>query len=354
MSHKPVRMIVVGCGRLVREVHLPNLRAMQSVHVAGLVDPDRDSLDKAASLAAGADAYVDLDEALARTPCDAVLIASPSGLHAPMTLKALDAGIHVYLEKPVATDLEGARRLAAHPSANRVMVGFNYRFHPLVREMRKIVRTGGVGDAVCVRTLFSTTDTNAPAWKKIRAEGGGALLDLTTHDVDLIRFVTGREITSVSALITSRHAEGDTASLLLECEDGMTAQCVALSGCAESAQFDVSGEMGGASFERYRSSRVKVWGRRAGGLRERVRSAVREAAATPQRMKQMRHPWNDPSFASALESFVKAVRTSKAPRVQLEDGLRSLAVLLAAEESMRSGRRVPVGEIAIQSEARVE
>jgi UDP-N-acetylglucosamine 3-dehydrogenase len=351
MSHKPVKLIVAGCGRVVTEVHLPNLNNMQSVQVVGLVDPDRDSLDKAALLAPDADVFADLEEALAKAPCDAVLIASPSGLHAPMASMALEEGRHVYLEKPVATDLEGARRLAAHPFANRVMVGFNYRFHPLVREMRKLVRTGGVGDAVCVRTLFSTPDANAPAWKRQRAQGGGALLDLTTHDVDMIRYVTGREIITVSALITSRHAEGDSALLLLECEDGMTAQCVALSGCAESAQFDVTGEKGGASFERYRSSRVKVWGRRAGGLRERVRSVVREAAATPERMKRMRHPWNDPSFGLALDSFVKSVKSSKPPRVTLEEGLRSLSVLLAAEESMRTGSRVPVKNFAIHQES---
>lgn len=97
---------VIGCGRIAQAVHLRVWR-----NVVALAEPDPESRRQAARLAPGAVAMEDWRELLDRRDVEAVLIAAPNGLHAEMAVAALERGKHVYLEKPLATDLQDVARV---------------------------------------------------------------------------------------------------------------------------------------------------------------------------------------------------------------------------------------------------
>jgi myo-inositol 2-dehydrogenase/D-chiro-inositol 1-dehydrogenase len=276
-------------------------------------------------------------------PADAVLIASPTGLHVSMATEALASGCYVYLEKPLAADAKSARELASLSSAReRLMVGFNYRFHPLVIQLRRQAHSRSMGNLLGVRTVFSMAESVSPGWKTQRSSGGGVLLDLASHDVDLIRYVTGREILAVSTTLSSRRTEHDTAALTLHLEGDVIAQCLVFANAAETASIEVTGEDGVARCERYRSSCLEVYGKRVGGFAERLRATARATLSFPHHLRRLRHPWNEPSLAFALESFINFVREGSPPSPGVIDGLRTMEVLAAAEASALSGSRTQV------------
>lgn len=137
-------------------------------------------------------------------------ISAPGDLHAPIAIAALEAGKHVLCEKPLANTLEEASAMAraaadAFPAGARAMVGFNYRRVPALALARRFVAQGRIGALRHVRAVYLQdwlADPQAPMTWRMRAEraGSGALGDLGSHIVDLARYLTGEEITGVSAL----------------------------------------------------------------------------------------------------------------------------------------------------------
>ena len=199
----PVALGLIGCGSIARNVHLKVLRRLPGVRVAALADPDAQRLNAAQRLVPGAAGCADYRQLLDLPHVQAVVIAAPNAHHAEMTVAALDRRKHVYLEKPIATSLAGARQiLAAAQQAGTVgMMGFNYRFNPLYQETRRLIRSGRLGELVSVRSVFATASHPLPDWKQSRHSGGGVLLDLASHHVDLVRHFLGGEVRAVFATV---------------------------------------------------------------------------------------------------------------------------------------------------------
>jgi len=147
------------------------------------------------------------EELVVDAAIDAVYVALPNSLHAPWSLRALQAGKHVLCEKPMACNaLEAERMNAAAAGAGRVLAeAFHYRCHPLVLRMKEIVAGGELGGLRHVEAHFC-----APLWNRsdirYRYElGGGATMDLGCYCVNLIRFLAGAEpeVTGARALLAS-------------------------------------------------------------------------------------------------------------------------------------------------------
>jgi predicted dehydrogenase len=147
---------------------------------------------------------------IARDDVQLIDIVAPGGLHAPIAIAALQAGKHVLCEKPLANTLAEAEAMAAaadaaFPGGARAMVGFNYRRVPALALARRLVEQGRIGRLRHVRAVYLQdwlVDPDSPLTWRLQAEqaGSGALGDLGAHIVDLARFLTGDEITGVSAL----------------------------------------------------------------------------------------------------------------------------------------------------------
>lgn len=344
---------VVGCGRIAQMFHLPVLRELDRVRVVAVADGDPQARAAARALVPGAAVVQHLDALLEVPGVEAVVVCLPTHLHADAAVACLEAGRHVYVEKPLALDLAGAARVRRAWEANRChgAVGFNVRLHPLHRQARELLAGGGLGTVVALRSVFSSAPRNVPEWKRSRATGGGALLDLASHHVDIVRYLLGSEVVAVSAAVSSRAGEDDTAALTLQLADGVVAQLLATASAAAGDRVDVLGTEASLGIDRMGRRRLTVvpaaGGR--GGAAAAARVLREGALATYDRLR----PAPEPSFRAALAAFVAgaaARRDGTVPGVDavagvaatIEDGYRAAAVVDAAERSAASGRTVPV------------
>ena len=334
---------LIGCGHIARAVHLKILARMPGARVVAVAEPDERSRAAALGEVPAARAFRDYRELLEDPATDAVVVSLPSGLHAEAAIAALEAGKHVYLEKPLATDAAGGRAvLSAWRKSGRVgMIGFNYRFNRLFLDAARLLASREAGDPIAVRSIFASAPRQLGGWKAERGHGGGVLLDLASHHVDLSRFLFREEVADVDCALRSVRTEDDTASLQLRLAGGMLVQSFFSHCAADEDRFEIYCERGKITVERGAGlaafvSRGRRETRRVDSIR-RAWSAARNARYGYEKFRAFGH---EPSWALAFARFLACVRSERAASPDLEDGWRSLEVVLAAEEAARSGRRV--------------
>jgi len=199
-----LRVAIAGTG-FIGAVHARSAR-LAGARIAG-VSASSPSRSQEAARALGADRAFESSEALVESPdVDVVHICTPNHLHLPLAEAALAAGKHVVCEKPLATDVAGARRLvdAAASSGTAAAVPFVYRYYPTVREARDRVRTGATGPVRLVHGTYLQdwlTDPEDDNWRVDSALGGAsrAFADIGSHWCDLAEFITGHRIVRLSA-----------------------------------------------------------------------------------------------------------------------------------------------------------
>jgi myo-inositol 2-dehydrogenase/D-chiro-inositol 1-dehydrogenase len=334
---------LIGCGRIVQLVHLNILTRLPDVKLVALAESDVQRRGEAGRRAPSAIAFADYQELLKRSEVDAVVICLPTALHAEATVAALEQGKHVYLEKPLATNLDEAQRVVtAWRRAGVVgMIGFNYRFNALYKAVRHAVEAGQLGPLVAARSVFSTPSHPLPAWKQARPSGGGVLLDLASHHIDLVRFFFKQEVQTVSAGLRSQRAEQDSAMVHLQLADGLLVQSFFSHSAVDEDRFEIYGQAGKLAVDRYRSFGVEIieTGREFSRLR-RVAQGLRSLRNGPYLLKKLLAPGHEPSYHEALFRFVSAIRGNEVAAPDLLDGYRSLEVICAAEQSARTGQSV--------------
>lgn len=154
-------------------------------------------------VSATARTYTDLEAMLAQKDVNAVAIMSPDSLHEEHAMAALQAGKHIYLEKPMATSIEACDRIivAAAKAHRQVTVGLNMRFMPMFKRMRDIIRRGDIGDikAVWVRHFVGRGgDYYFHDWHARRANVFSLMLQKASHDLDMIHWLTGHQTLRVA------------------------------------------------------------------------------------------------------------------------------------------------------------
>ena len=193
-SHLPPRIGFVGLGWIGRQ-RLDVLTADDDAHieVAALVDSDADRLQAAAIAHPEASVAATLED-LFEEHLDAVVIATPNGLHAGQTISCLQRGLPVFCQKPLATTLNDVRRvLSAARAADRLLgIDFCYRHITGMHELRRRLLSGAIGEVIAVDLVFHNAYGPDKSWCRDRAfAGGGCLLDLGVHLLDLAMWVQG-------------------------------------------------------------------------------------------------------------------------------------------------------------------
>jgi predicted dehydrogenase len=317
-------------------------------------------------------ARADTAEALvAADDVDVVHIAAPNVLHEPLSSDAIEAGKHVVCEKPLATTLEGARRLVAalegRPDRQVATVPFVYRFHPMVRELRARVEAGAVGDVHLVHGsylqdwLLGADDWN---WRVDPAEGGASrtFADIGSHWCDLVEYVTGHRIARLSARTATVLAErrrgdhretftsgGRGEAVRVETEDLATMQFETDRGALGSVVVsqvspgrknrlwvEVDGTEAALAFDQEDPERL--WEGRRDGARVSLRDP---AALSPEAARLATTPAGHPQgYADCFDAFVadtyEAIRNGQPEGLPtFADGLRAAAVTDAVLRSAR-------------------
>ena len=203
MSDAPARrprLGFLGVGWIGRH-RMEAMLATGLVEAAAISDPSPDMIRDAAALAPEAQVVADLDAMLA-LDLDGVVIASPSALHAAQSIRALQAGKAVFCQKPLGRDAaENARVVAAARAADRLLgVDLSYRFTSGMERIAELVRGGALGRLFAVDLVFHNAYGPDKPWFYDRAQsGGGCVMDLGIHLVDLAMWLTGQDVKAVSS-----------------------------------------------------------------------------------------------------------------------------------------------------------
>ncbi|HEV8698057.1 MAG TPA: Gfo/Idh/MocA family oxidoreductase [Candidatus Limnocylindrales bacterium] len=194
---QPVRVGLIGLGAMGRN-HLRLLSARDDARLVAVADPVPGALEIAAATA-DAQGYAEPLAMLAEAELDAVVIASPTMTHHPLALAALDRGIAVLVEKPLAATPPEADELvdAAKSRGVPIQVGHVERFNPAVLELGRLLDTGWLS------TVYAITSRRAGPFPA-RIRDVGVTMDLATHDVDILSFVAAERPIRVSAETAQR------------------------------------------------------------------------------------------------------------------------------------------------------
>src|SRR5579859_4651331 len=236
-DRQPVRFGIIGCGGAA----IPVAEAISASPVARLaaaydLNP---ALARDVAERFGATAHERLESLLNGDAVDAVYIAVPHNQLAPLAAQALRAGQHALVEKPMALSLAEADGLIALARANRLALGVNFELRQSAQAMqaRALVRAGAIGDVVAVR-IQTFIDKPASYWQagysgrwvsswrtSLAQAGGGVVLMNTSHQLDIVRYVTGLEVLRISGEIGTLAAPvpmevEDTASASLRFTNG--------------------------------------------------------------------------------------------------------------------------------------
>ncbi len=337
----PIRLIHVGVG--VRGRHWLDVVAAHPDFVSvACVDTNDAALQQARqSPGQTHGTFVStLAQALAATDADAVLVASPTFLHARQAHDALDAGLAVMVEKPLALDLPEAVGVIerAHAAGRPVMVAENYRFFAAERTVRRLLDDGVAGrisSALCIDRRDQPSDTQGP-W--VRSAAHPFLAEIAVHHFDSFRYLFRQQPASLFA--TSYNPRGSTydrgaaVEALIELDGGLPVQ---YAGTMVATRYEFSLWIEGEQGDIW-TDRKRVW------WRPRGRRFFRPSRLVPV-PKGDEQPYPRAGTVALLNQFREAVLHGTAPETSAEDNVWTLAMVEASIASDRERRRVSVDEV---------
>ena len=213
---------IIGCGKIAQVRHIPEYIANSKAEIKAVYDINRNRAEEIA-LKVGATAYGEIDELLS-SDLDAVSICTSNDSHAEIAVKALEKGINVLCEKPMAVTLESAERMvdAAEKSGKILMIGQNQRLNGTHMRAHDLIKRGEIGRVISFETVFAhsgpetwSIDPGKNTWFFDKKKAVmGAMADLGIHKTDLIRFLLDDDISSVSAKIATLDKRGADGSLI--------------------------------------------------------------------------------------------------------------------------------------------
>lgn len=330
---------IIGAGRIGR-VHVESIRTqVADAAVKVLADPFMNEQTAEWAKQMGVERVTkDYKEILADPAIDAVLICSSTDTHASISIEAIEAGKHVFCEKPVDHDIQKIKQVQAalreHPV--KYQVGFNRRFDHNFAAVRNAVTEGRIGDPHIIR--ITSRDPEPPSADYIKVSGG-MFLDMTIHDFDMARFLAGcnaKEIyVEAAVLVDSAIGEAgdvDTAVITMKMENGSLVTI-------DNSRKAVYGY----------DQRVEVFGSKGmvNVSNDTVSSAVVSSAdgVTAEKPLYFFLERYMQAYAGEIKSFVQAIEQDGDTAVGIIDGLESVRMGLAAKKSLEEHRPVGLSEI---------
>lgn len=338
-----MKFLLAGLGSVGRR-HLRNLVSLGETDIVLLRTHRATLSDHELS---GFPVETDIFQALARHKPDAVVVANPTALHLDIAIPAAAAGCHILLEKPVSNSLDRLDLLqqTAQKSGSRILVGFQFRYHPTLNKAREIIQAGTLGKILAAHAWWGEYLPNWHPWEDYRnsyaarADLGGGVTATLTHPLDYLRFLVG-EVRSLCAF------NGHISPLELDVDDA-----------AEVALKFKSGALGGLHvnyFQRPPIHRFEIVGT-AGTLRwdnadgclslyqmpaEFGAWSAEPLPAVEQQFKLPPDFERNHLFLAQTRHFIEVVRSHVQPACTLEDGIRAQQLVCAIHESNDTGKFV--------------
>ena len=343
-----VKLGLIGMG-LIGTAHARTLQKVDECDLVAVADVDEKYLQTAATL--GAKHYRDYEEMINRENLQGVIIATPNHLHVSMGIACARHGLHLFVEKPIATSLSEADRLieAAKENGVRILVGHQRRFNALIEKTREIVRGGGLGKLVGVAITWALLKPpqyfEEPfAWRK--SKGGGPILINLIHEIDNLRYICG-EISEVFAM-TSKNVRDfsveDTASVTFRFENGALGTAF-VSDCSPSltAYEATTGENPLICHDF--GNCYHFFGTEASLLFPQMKRLFYSDPAAfgwhfPITEQGVKVQQEDDPYVKEFRHFAKVIQGEEPPRISGEDARRTLEVALTIQGCGETGRPV--------------
>ena len=336
-----MKFLIAGLGSIGRR-HFRNLIALGEKDIV-LLRSHRATLPD--DELAGYPVETDIHAALTKHKPDAVIVANPTALHLDVAIPAAEAGCHILLEKPISNSLDRLDELqkAAQKSGSKILVGFQFRYHPTLNKARELIQQNALGQILTVHAHWGEYVPQWHPWEDYRqsyaarADLGGGVIRTLTHPLDYLRYLIG-EVESLWSF------NGHVSSLEMDVED-----------VAEIGLKFASGAMGGVHLnyvQRPPVHRLEIVGTDGtvrwdnadgilhfykmttafGTFSDNPPAPIVETFAPPEGFER------NQLFLAQTRHFVESARGESEPRCTLADGAQALRLALAVQESQKSGR----------------
>ena len=317
---------VLGAGSVAQRRAMPAINKAKDAELYALLSRDAERARRLATEHGARRSYITVNELLSDDALDAIYVSTPVYLHCEQVIKAAERGFHVLCDKPMAMNTEECRRMIDACQANGVhlQICFLFRFHSCFQEIRNWVTEGRLGQIVQGRVPFLKPFPIPPgAWRGNPDQGGGgSLMDLGSHGVDLLRYILG-EVNQVSAFCNSLvhgYDVEETGTIMMRFENGahgFVDTSFAAAGC--DLVIEIYGTDGW------------VWVYNDDGWKINL-SIDGESQILDSRFEDL--------YQYQFEHFARCVAEEEEPIVTGVDGLRTNEILAAAYESDRAGKAV--------------
>jgi predicted dehydrogenase len=228
---KKIRWGVIGAGGIADRRTIPGMMLCENAELVAVMEINMELAEKCRAKWGCKKAYDNEAALLADPDIDAVYIASPVVLHAKQAMAAADAGKHILIEKPLAMTAEEGQKVVDYCEAKGVKIaaGLMMRFGSYIQEMKKAVEEGKIGKPVSGYAQFTCWYPDIPgAWRQTKAaSGGGAMMDMGVHCIDLMQYILGCNAAEVAAFhdtLSFKYEVEDSSMVMMRMENGC--QCV--------------------------------------------------------------------------------------------------------------------------------
>lgn len=331
----PVRLGVIGAGNYASSMLLPHLEKNPGVKMTEVATATSLSAANAARKFGFKRTSTDYKGLLAAEDIDAVIIATRHGAHAPMVSEALNAGKTVYVEKPLAIDykgLEAVRKSVVNSGNDRLMVGFNRRFSPLVMEMKKLI--GNRISPMVMNYRVHAGQLESGSWYTDVAAHGSRFVGEAGHFLDVFSYITDMRPVSVIAK-TLRPKSGpsnddlENITVIVEYEDGSIGNLMYLT-------------QGGSKVPK---EFLEIFG---AGRTIQLQNFEHLMVYEGNDKHKIKKGGLDKGQRQEMIDFITSIKTGKEMPISMDSLLDTTLVTLAAAESLQSGKEIQLADLWVE------
>lgn len=321
---RKLRYCIVGLGRISMKHFMPGCKMSQFSQVTALVSGDRNKAEKQAAEygvpAKNIYDYKSYDEIAKNPDIDAVYIALPNSMHAEYTVRAANAGKHVFCEKPMATTVKDSQSMinACKAANKKLMIAYRCHYEPMNLKAIELIRSSALGKVQAIESANGFNES-AGEWRlKRKLAGGGPLMDVGIYSLNACRYLTGEEPVKIDGYSSVIDKDGrfdeveENVSWSMRFPSGIVASCNTTYGAPMEGYFRVHGSKGILHME-------PAFGYE--GIR--LKTQIKGQAPTDELS-----PLKDPDqFKVEADYFAQCVFGDKQPRSSGEEGLRDMQLM---------------------------
>ena len=341
--NKEIKLCMVGAGRVGKNHSRAITRHVPSGKIVALVDPSKEVREVTGKEFGIENQFDNLEQAIDKVNFDAVIITTPTPTHQALASQAAENGKHVFLEKPMALNLEECDQIINSTESNGVslQLGFMRRFEPEFVNAAERIKAGEIGNPMVIKSLTHGPGL-PPAWARDLKTSNGMLAEVNSHDWDAVRWLMGSNYKRVYAEIANLKGEAfnvstpdfyDTVLVNMKFESGSLGMFSGVCPCGYGydARMEIIGDKGIMQIGEMKGQSIVACTNRDQGLISPI-----------YRTWPQRFAWG---YIYELEHFIECIQTEKKPRVGGEDGRWAVAGVLAGTRSFREERPVYLKEI---------